>query len=74
MSGSDALINLAIWCVTVAPFMVLSWRIYHKTPVQGLSGVEKWRAYRIRVGAGGLILVGGVLMLYFAFNLITYAS
>ena len=71
MSSSDALINLAIWCVTVAPFMVLAWWVIRKTPVQGLSGAEKWRAYRIRVGAGGMILLGVGLLLYFVFSLIT---
>ncbi|MEQ8675001.1 MAG: hypothetical protein RLP44_25285 [Aggregatilineales bacterium] len=70
MSSSDALINLAIWCVTVAPFMVLAWWVLRKTPVQGLTGVKKWRAYRIRVGAGGMILLGVGLLLYFAFSLL----
>ena len=70
MSSEDALINLAIWCVTVAPFMVLAWWVLRKTPVQGLTGVRKWRAYRIHAGAWGLIVLGVGLFLFFVFNLI----
>ena len=70
MSDSDALLNLIISFIVLTPMMVLSWLIIRKTPVDGLSGAEKWRAYRIRIGAWGMILLGVGLMLYFALNLI----
>lgn len=63
---SDSLINLMIALVALTPFSWLSWWIIRKTPVDGLSGVAKWRAYRIRIGAGSLILINIGLLLYFS--------
>ena len=70
MSVSDALLNLGILFVVMIPLVLLSGWVIYKTPLQGLSGPEKWRAYRIRIGAGSIILVSVGLMLYFALNLI----
>jgi hypothetical protein len=70
MSASDALLNLLLSLVLMTPFMLLSWWVIRRTPLRGLSGVEKWRAYRIRIGAGLMILLGAGLMLYFLLNLI----
>lgn len=71
MSGSDALINLLILLAVMAPLSLLSWWIIRKTPVAGLSGAKKWWAYRIRIGAGSIILLTSGLALYFVVNLIT---
>lgn len=61
--------NLAIAFAVMLPLMLLSGWVIRRTPVQGLSGAEKWWAYRIRFGAASLILVGAGLMLYFVVNL-----
>lgn len=74
MSVSDAFLNLGILFVVMSPLILLSCWVIHKTPLQGLSGTEKWRAYRIRIGAGSIILVSVCLMLYFILNLIEVGS
>jgi hypothetical protein len=70
MSASDALLNLAVTFTVMIPLSLLSWWIIRKTPLAGVSGVEKWRAYRIRVGAWSIILLSAGLMIYFMFHLI----
>ena len=70
MSLSDAFLNLGILFVVMTPLIFLSCWVIHKTPLQGLSGIEKWQAYRIRIGAVSIILVSIGLMLYFILNVI----
>lgn len=70
MSPADAFLNLGILFVVMPPLIFLSYWVIHKTPLQGLSSTEKWRAYRIRIGAGSIIMVSIGLMLYFILNLI----
>lgn len=70
MSDSDALSNLLVSLTVMTPLSLLSWWVIRKTPLQGLSDTGKWRAYRIRIGAGSIILLSIGLVLYFALNLI----
>ncbi len=70
MSATDALLNLAVAFIVMTPLLILSWWVIRKTPLLGLKGMEKWRAYRIRIGAGGMILLGVGLMLYFLISLL----
>jgi hypothetical protein len=70
MSASDALVGLAVTFTVMIPLSLLSWWIIRKTPLAGVSGVEKWRACRIRIGAWGIILLSAGLMIYFVLNLI----
>lgn len=72
MSASDALLNLAILFTVMIPLSLLSWWIIRKTPLEGVSGVKKWRAYRIRIGAWSIILLSAGLMIYFILNLIPF--
>ena len=71
MSPADALLNIIILFVVMTPLSLLSLWIIRKTPLEGLSGTEKWRAYRIWIGAGSIILLNIGLLLYFVLNLIT---
>ncbi len=70
MSDSEALSNLMVSLAVMTPFSLLSWWIIRKTPLKGLSDNDKWRAYRIRIGAGSIILLSIGLVLYFMINLI----
>ena len=70
MPVSEANLNLAILFTLMTPLSLLSWWIIHKTPLEGLSGTKKWRAYRIHVGAWSIILLSVGLMIYLTLNLI----
>ncbi len=70
MSSSDALLNIGILFFVMTPLILLAWWVIRQTPLAGLSGPKKWRAYRIRIGAGSMILLSGGLLLYFVLNLI----
>lgn len=70
MSPADALSNLMVLTVVMTPLSLLSLWIIRKTPLEGLSGTEKWRAYQIWIGAGSIILVNIGLFLYFVSNII----
>lgn len=66
----EALLNIGILFVVMTPLVLLSWWAIRKTPLQGLSGVGKWRALRIHIGAWGIILLSASLMIYFMLDLI----
>jgi hypothetical protein len=70
MPVSEAILNLAILFSVMIPLSLLSWWIIRKTPLEELSGTEKWRVYRIHIGAWSIILLGVGLMIYFILNLI----
>ncbi len=61
MSASDALLNLTVSLIVMTPLMLLAWWVIRKTRLQGLSGADKWRAYRIRFSAGAMIGLGAGL-------------
>jgi hypothetical protein len=67
---SEALLNLGILFIVMTPLVLLSGWVIRKTPLQGLSGVAKWRAYRIHIGAWGIILLSVILLIYFILDLI----
>lgn len=71
MSNADALSNLIVLLAVMTPLSLLSLWIIRKTPLAGLSGTEKLRAYRIYIGAGSIILLNVGLGLYFLLNLMT---
>lgn len=67
---SEALLNLGILFIVMTPLVLLSGWVIRQTPLQGLSGVAKWRAYRIHIGAWGIILLSVILLIYFILDLI----
>lgn len=70
MSDSDALLNLTVLLVAMTPLSLLSWWIIRKTPIEGQSSTGELRAYRIRIGAGAIIVINIGLLLYILLNLL----
>ena len=70
MAVTESLLNIAVLLAATLPLLLLAWWVIRRTPQRGLSGANRWRAHRIRVGAAGLALLSAGLLVYFLVELI----
>jgi len=70
MSRGEAAANLLVTVVAMTPLMLLAWRVIRRSPLPPGHGPARYRALRIRIGAGALIAVGLGLMLWFGLQLL----